>query len=145
NITFWKLGEQVLEVDATLPFDLALASRERRRLPGELEIRAIGDSTELSLLEAFTPSLRDTRGTMNLDLSVSGSWEQPRLAGFFAVHEGRTTIPALGVRYGPIQGRAAFVGDSMVIEDRITLASSEGELAIDGSIRFESLTQTALD
>ena len=34
NITFWKLGEPVLEIDARLPIDLALASRQRRRLPG---------------------------------------------------------------------------------------------------------------
>jgi hypothetical protein len=145
NITFWKLGEPVLEVDASLPFDLALASRQRRRLPGPIEIRATADSAELSLIEAFTPSIRSTTGTMSLDLGVTGTWEAPRLEGFFAVNEGRTTIPVLGVRYGPIQGRAAFVGDSMVIEDRITLASDEGELAIDGSIRFESLTRTALN
>jgi translocation and assembly module TamB len=145
NITFWKLGEPVLEVDARVPFDLALASRERRRLPGELEIRATADSADLSLMEAFTPSIRSTTGTMSLDLGVTGSWETPRLEGFFAVNEGRTTIPVLGVRYGPIQGRAVFVGDSMVIEDRITMASDEGELAIDGSIRFESLTRTALN
>lgn len=145
NITFWKLGEPVLEVDARLPFDLALASRARRRLPGAIEIRATADSADLSLIEAFSPSLRSTTGMLSLDLGVTGTWEEPRLEGFFAVTEGRTTIPALGVRYGPIQGRATFVGDSMLIEDRITMASDEGELAIDGSIRFESLTRTALN
>ena len=145
NVTFWKLGEPVLEVDARVPLDLALASRARRRLPGDIDIRATADSADLSLIEAFTPSIRSTTGTMSLDLGVTGSWEAPKLKGFFAVNEGRTTIPVLGVRYGPIQGRAVFVGDSMVIEDRITLASDEGELAIDGSIRFESLTRTALN
>jgi autotransporter translocation and assembly factor TamB len=145
NLTLWKLGEPVLEADATLPFDLALAPRAQRRLPGPIAIHAIADSAELSLIEAFTPSVRSTTGTMSLDLGVTGTWETPRLEGFFAVNEGRTTIPALGVRYGPIRGRATFMGDSMLIEDRITLASGEGELAIDGSIRFESLTRTALN
>ena len=144
NITFWKLGEEVLLVEATVPFDLALAARTQRRLPGPIEIRALADSADFSLLEAFTPSMRSTTGTMSLDLGVTGTWDDPQLDGFFAVNQGRTSIPALRVRYGPIQGRATFAGDSMVVE-RVTLASDEGELAIDGSIRFEDLNQTALN
>ncbi len=144
NVTFWRLGEPVLEVDANVPFDLALAARENRRLPGPIEIRATADSAELALLEAFTTSIRSTTGAMSLDLTIGGTWDEPELAGDAAVYLGRTTIPNLGVRYGPIQGRATFAGDSLVVE-RLTLASDEGELAIDGSVRFEDLSRTVLN
>lgn len=144
NLRFWKLGESVLEVDAEVPYDLALAPRERRRLGGALEIRAYADSADLAILEAFTPSVRNTTGAMALDLAITGTWDAPQLEGTAAVLEGRTTIPNLGVRYGPIDGGATFAGDSMVI-DTLRLSSGEGNLMIAGSVRFENLNTALLD
>src|SRR5690606_37019030 len=112
NLAFWRLGEPVLEVDARLPLDLALASREQRRLPGPIEIHAFADSADLSILEAFTTSVQETTGAMSLDLGITGTWAAPSLTGSAQVHEGRTSIPALGVRYGPIRGSATFAGDA---------------------------------
>ena len=68
NLSFWKTGESVLEVDVSVPFDLALVSRPNRRLPGEIAIAALADSADLSLLEAFTPSIRSARGTLRIDM-----------------------------------------------------------------------------
>ncbi|HRP08804.1 MAG TPA: translocation/assembly module TamB domain-containing protein, partial [Gemmatimonadales bacterium] len=144
NLAFWRLGEPVLEIDARLPFDLALAAREQRRLPGPIEIRAFADSADLSILEAFTTSMQETTGAMSLDLGITGTWASPRLEGSAQVHQGRTSIPALGVRYGPIQGSADFAGDSMIVNG-LTLASSEGELQVDGSVRFEDLSRANLN
>lgn len=144
NLRFWKLGETVLEVDGEVPFDLALAARARRQLPGPIEIHAIADSADLAILEAFTPSVRSTTGAMSLDLAITGSWDRPSLQGHAGVIQGRTTIPNLGVRYGPINGTAHFAGDSMVV-DSLHLASGEGELAIAGSVRFATLSTALLD
>ncbi len=143
NVAFWRLGEPVLEVDARLPFDLALAPREQRRLPGPIEIHAFADSADLSILEAFTTSVRSTTGAMSVDLGITGTWAAPALVGSAEVYQGRTSIPALGVRYGPIQGSASFAGDSMIV-DHLTLASSEGELEVGGSVRFEDLSRANL-
>ncbi|MEO8478502.1 MAG: translocation/assembly module TamB domain-containing protein [Gemmatimonadota bacterium] len=144
NITFWKTGSPVLEVDASLPFDLALASRAERRLPGPIEIHAYADSADLSILQALTPSVEDTRGAVSLDLQVDGTWDAPVLAGNLEIIEGRMTLPSLGVRYGPIFGRARFVGDSMVI-DSLSLSSGEGDLTVAGHIRFADLSDPRLD
>lgn len=144
NITFWKTGSPVLEVDASLPFDLALASRDTRRLPGPIEIHAYADSADLSILQALTPALQDTRGAVSLDLQVGGTWDAPALAGDLEIIEGRMTLPSLGVRYGPIFGRARFVGDSMVI-DSLLLSSGEGNLNVGGHIRFADLSDPRLD
>ncbi|HET9066427.1 MAG TPA: translocation/assembly module TamB domain-containing protein [Gemmatimonadales bacterium] len=144
NITFWKTGSPVLEVDASLPFDLALASREERRLPGPIEIHAYADSADLAILQALTPALRDTRGAVSLDLQVGGTWEAPALAGSLEIVEGRMTLPSLGVRYGPIFGRARFVGDSMVI-DSLLLSSGEGDLLVGGHVRFADLSDPRLN
>ena len=39
NLTFWRTGVPVVEVDATLPLDLAFGTVPRRQLPGPLEHR----------------------------------------------------------------------------------------------------------
>lgn len=144
NLTFWKLGDPVLEVDVAVPYDLALAARDDRTLPGPIDIRAIADSADLAILEAFTTSVRSTRGWMALDLGVTGSWDDPRLVGTASVTDGRMTIPNLGVRYGPIIGSARFTGDSMVV-DTLLLSSGEGDLVIEGVVRFEELSRAVLD
>ncbi|HET9132884.1 MAG TPA: translocation/assembly module TamB [Gemmatimonadales bacterium] len=144
RVAFWSVGEPVLEADISLPFDLALAARATRRLPGDLVIEAFADSAELVLLEAFTPSIRNTRGTLGLDLRVLGSWERPRLDGTVAVNEGRMTLPSLGVRYGPIDGRARFVDNAMVV-DSLRVASGGGDMVASGRVRFPSLSRPELD
>ncbi|MFZ9689996.1 MAG: translocation/assembly module TamB domain-containing protein, partial [Phycisphaerales bacterium] len=144
RVAFWTVGEPVLEVDISLPFDLALAPRETRRLPGELVIDAFADSAELVLLEAFTPSIRDTRGTLGLDLRVLGSWERPRLDGTVAINAGRMTIPSLGVRYGPITGRARFVDNAMVV-DSLRVANGGADMMASGRVCFPSLSRPELD
>lgn len=144
NVTFWKTGAPVLEVDLSLPFDLALAPRDQRRLPGPISLHAYADSADLAILQALTPEIRDTRGTISLDLQVDGSWDAPRLAGALDVSEGRMTIPELGVRYGPMFGHARFVGDSMAI-DSLVMSSGEGGLRIGGNLRFANLDDPILN
>jgi translocation and assembly module TamB len=144
NVAFWRTGAPVLEVDLALPYDLALASRTTRQLPGPIHIRALADSADLAILQALTTNLTQTRGTMSLDLEVGGTWDEPRLVGTMDITEGRMTIPSLNVRYGPIFGRARFVGDSMVI-DSLLLSSGEGDLTVQGQVRFIDLNDPRLD
>ncbi|MBA2292102.1 MAG: translocation/assembly module TamB domain-containing protein [Gemmatimonadales bacterium] len=144
NLAFWKTGEQVLEIDLSLPFDLALTGRPTRRLPGPIEVTALADSADLSLLEAFTPSIRNARGVLKVDMHGSGTWDSPRLDGTVAIVEGRMTLPDLGVRYGPINGVARFSGDSLVI-DTLAMSSGDGLATVSGSLRFRDLASPELD
>jgi len=144
RLTFWRTGDPILEVDLSLPYDLALARRNDRKLAGPLEITARADSVDLLVLEAFTPSIRDTRGTLFLDLQATGSWVEPRLDGAMAIHQGRMTIPSLGVRYGPMEGAVRFSGDSMIV-DTLQLNSGEGTLNVRGSLRFAELNRPVMN
>ncbi|MCA9722217.1 MAG: translocation/assembly module TamB domain-containing protein, partial [Gemmatimonadetes bacterium] len=47
-------------------------------------------------------------------------------------------------RYGPIFGHARFTGDSMVV-DSLLLSSGEGDMHVDGSVRFVDLAEPVLD
>lgn len=144
NLTFWRTGEPVLDVDVALPYDLALESREERKLPGPIAITARADSVDLGIFEAFTPSVRNSLGTMQLDLTASGTWSQPRFDGTAAIRGGQFRLPALGVTYGQIEGRARFSGDSLLL-DSLGMRSDGGSLTATGSVRFEQLTRAVLD
>lgn len=144
NLTFWRTGAPVLEVDGTVPMDLALAQRDTRQLPGELAIRARTDSVNLGVLEAFTPNLRRVRGNLAANVTVLGSWEAPRLGGEVRVRDGALDVPDLGVGYGPINGLIHFAGDSVLV-DTLRIGSSEGGvLDVGGGIQLERLNRTAL-
>ncbi len=144
HVTFWRTGDPVLEVDLTLPYDLALAARAERKLPGPIAITARADSVDIAVLEAFTPSIRNTSGTLQLDLQASGSWNAPRLDGTASIRGGRARLPALGVSYGRVEGRARFSGDSLLL-DSLGMRSAGGSLTATGSVRFAQLTRPLLD
>ena len=144
NLLLWRTGVQVLRVEARLPIDLALKKVPRRQLPGELYIHAEADSVNLALLEAFTPAVRRVEGRLQTDVEITGTWEAPRMSGSLDVLNGAATLPSLGVRYGYMNGRFNFMGDSIVVE-RFRTTSGPGELLLSGSIRFERLTSPVLD
>ena len=144
NLLLWRTGVQVLRVEARLPIDLALKQVEKRQLPGELYIHAEADSVNLALLEAFTPAIRRVQGLLKTNVEITGSWDAPRMAGSLEVIGGGATLPSLGVRYGNMNGRFNFMGDSIVVE-RFRTTSGPGDLLLSGSIRLEQLTSPILN
>ena len=143
NLTFWRTGRPVLDVDAVLPLDLALAAVSRRQLAGPIAIRGRADSVDLGVIEAFTPNLRKVLGTLAVDATVGGTWDTPRLGGYLQVRDGAAYVPGLRVTYGPINGRIRMSGDSL-IADSIVVRSGFGSATIGGGMRLERLTHPVL-
>ena len=144
NLTFWRTGVAVVEVDARLPLDLSLRGVETRQLPGPISIVARGDSVDLALVEAFTPNLRTVTGVLDLDARVEGQWDSPQLAGWVRVRNGAATVPDLGVRYEDISGTIRLSGDS-ITTDGIQVGGRFGALEIQGGLRLERLTRPLLN
>ena len=143
NLTFWRTGRPVLDVDATLPLDLAFLGVVRRQIPGDLMIRGRADSVDLGVIEALTANVRRVTGKLSIDAQVGGSWDAPRLGGRVGVREGSLFVPSLRVAYGPIDGGIRFTGDSLVA-DSITVGSGVGSLKLAGAVRLERLTHPIL-
>jgi translocation and assembly module TamB len=144
DLLLWRTGENVLDVGATLPLDLALRGAKERQVDGPLSVHAHGDSVDLAILEAVTPGVESVSGVLSSDVNVSGTWEAPRLSGEVQIRDGAMTVPGLGVRFGEVTGGAAFQGDSVVLRD-VALSSNGGTLGITGSIRLEDLARPVLD
>lgn len=157
NLTFWRTGEPILEVEAQLPMDLAFQDAAADRfLPGELMIRASADSLDLAVVEALTTNLRRVRGVVQADARIGGSWASPQMAGQIVISDAGMTVPSLGVRYEPFGGAIRFDGDSVYFDDLAIRGSSTlspglfqrttsaGGLAIGGSVRVPRLTEPEL-
>jgi len=144
NLLVWRTGQPVLRVQGQLPVDLALKSVPERRLKAPLLIRGTADSTDLGVIEAFTPTVRGVRGVLNAALELGGTWDAPRLSGYLSLSDAALTLPALGARYTGISGRARLSGDSIQL-DTLRLNSGQGTMRVTGGLRLEELTRPVLD
>jgi len=140
----WRSGQQILDVQAYLPLDLALESVPRRQLPDTLSVGARADSVDLSVLEALTPSLQRVTGVFSADLGIAGTWDAPRLRGDLQIANAAATIPTLSVRYEDVNGRLTFSGDTIAIQS-LSARSERGRADFTGIVRLEQLTHPVLD
>jgi autotransporter translocation and assembly factor TamB len=144
EVHLWRSGQQVLNVTAHLPLDLALIEVAQRQLPDTLSVQARADSVDLTVLEAVTPLLRQVVGVFNADLGVGGTWDAPQLRGGLEISGAGATIPALNVRYDDIGGRLVLRGDTIRVEG-LTARSEKGRAEVTGYLRLDRLTKPVLD
>jgi len=145
NLLLWRTGQTVLRVEASLPMDLGLHPVEDRRLPGPLRVRAVADSVDLGVLDAFSESVQQVRGNLFADVQIEGTWEDPRLTGTLGLTNARARVPGLGVGFRDIRGRAHMVGDTVVIDTLRIDGETGGSVDIAGWVRMENLTEPVLN
>lgn len=143
ELHLWRSGQQILNVTAHLPLDLALIPVAQRQLPDTLSVQARADSVDLGVLAAVTTTLRQVEGVFNADLGIGGTWEAPRLRGGLQIGNAAATIPALNVRYTDMNGGLSLRGDTIRV-DSITAVSERGRAQLTGYLRLERLTKPVL-
>ncbi|HKC37970.1 MAG TPA: translocation/assembly module TamB domain-containing protein, partial [Gemmatimonadales bacterium] len=144
EVHLWRSGQQVLNVAAHLPLDLALVPVAQRQLPDTLSVQARADSVDLGVLAAVTTTVRDVEGVFTADLGIGGTWEAPLLRGGLEIGNAAATIPALNVRYSNMNGSLSLRGDTIRV-DSLTLAGERGRAELSGYLRLERLTKPVLD
>ena len=144
EVHMWRSGQQILNVTAHLPLDLALVPVAQRQLPDTLSVQARADSVDLGVLAAVTTTLQQVEGVFNADLGIGGTWEAPRLRGGLEIGNAAATIPALNVRYTNLNGGVSLRGDTIRV-DSITATSERGHAELTGYVRLERLTKPVLD
>ena len=143
EVHLWRSGQQVLNVTAHLPLDLALAPVAQRQLPDTLSVQARADSVDLGVLAAVTTTVQQVEGVFNADLGIGGTWEAPRLRGGLEIGNAAATIPALNVRYAKMNGRLSLQGDTIRV-DSLTATSEQGRAELTGYLRLARLTKPVL-
>jgi len=144
NFLLWRSGTPVMRVEAQLPIDLAFRGATRRQLDGPLSVRAVGDSVDLAIIEAFVPTVDRVRGYFDADVQVQGTWRAPELAGSASVMGGGMRLLSLGVTWDSLNGRASFGGDSLALQ-QLSIVTGDGSLTATGSVKLEELSRPVLD
>jgi translocation and assembly module TamB len=125
--------QQVARVEASLPVDLALRTVPDRFVDAPITGQLIADSTELTVLEAFTTAVRGAAGRFDARIALTGTWDRPRIDGRVAVIDGAFGLPRLGsVRWRNVQGNIDFAGDTVHL--RTLTANSGGRGANTGRV-----------
>ena len=143
EVHLWRAGQQVLNVTAHLPLDLALVPVAQRQLPDTLSVQARADSVDLGVLAAVTTTVRQVEGVFTADVGIGGTWESPRLRGGLEIGNAAATIPALNVRYTSLNGSLSLRGDTIRV-DSIAAVSERGHGRVTGYMRLERLTKPLL-
>jgi translocation and assembly module TamB len=131
----FRHNRSVLEVNASVPVDLALETVPKRMLADSLRGTIRSDSVELAILETFSPAVVSASGTFAAKLDIGGVWPRPTLAGNITVAGGALGLKPLGgVRLSDINANLNFLGDSVQIE-RFSVNTREervGTLSLSG-------------
>ncbi|HLZ44111.1 MAG TPA: translocation/assembly module TamB domain-containing protein [Gemmatimonadales bacterium] len=143
ELRLWRSGQQVLNVTAHLPLDLALVPVDDRQLPDTLSVQARADSVDLGVLTAVTTTVKDVSGVFSANLGIGGTWDAPLLRGGLNIGHAAVTIPALSVRYVNINGRLNLHGDTIRV-DTVRAESDRGHAEVSGYVRLERLTKPTL-
>ena len=136
----------VLTARGEMPVDLALVAVEERLPDGAISATVRADSVELGVLEMLTPELQRATGRLDVDVSVGGTWERPRVDGRFAISNGEAGIPDLGIRLTGIAADVFLHGDSLHIRRFVARSGAvRGDTAaLTGFVRFDRLDEPVL-
>jgi autotransporter translocation and assembly factor TamB len=146
NLQLWRTGTPIMHLNAHLPIYLGLGdSIPNRRLDGPVTVRAVGDSVNLAIIEAFLPAVKRVHGLMSANLAIGGTWKSPSLQGFVSLRDGGMYLPALNVTWDSISGRADFAGDSAIVENIRVTSGDGGVLSVNGSVRLQELSKPFLN
>jgi translocation and assembly module TamB len=140
-------GRTAFSATASLPMDLALETRSRRLLDEPLTGRITSNAVDLSVFESIVPSLQRGTGQLNTDISLTGTWEQPRLTGQLTVDRGALTVEPLGIRLESLSTDVRLAGDTISIR-RLTARSGESRLdtmSLTGSVTIASVRDPVFD
>lgn len=113
-------GEFLLPIPARLP----VTPDPNGTLRGNLAGRVV----ERGFLTTFLPGLvQETKGDLDLDLRLSGTWSDPRLNGELNLARAAAYIPSAGITVTDVQLSARLADDRLLVEG-FRAKSGEGEI-----------------
>lgn len=98
----------------------------------------LADSTDLAIVEAFTPSLDRGEGLLRSRIDLRGTWGDPTIEGFMTVAGGAVDVVPLGIRLRDVEADISLAPgtDSLVIRRVSARSGPAGSLALQGFVSF---------
>lgn len=89
---------------------------------------------DLGVVQGFTTALTDVTGTVQANVRVTGSAQDPHPEGTITIANGFATVEPVGVRYRNIAGRIDLQPDRLHIDQITLLDNQESALTITGDL-----------
>jgi translocation and assembly module TamB len=125
----WLQGDFQLPVEARIPPAIQPAGSLRVALQGKVE--------EKGLLPAIFPGVvQKTRGRMELNGRVSGSWQNPEFRGSLKLSQAGALIPPLGIQLKEIDANIQLVDEKILVES-LSAESGPGRIEGKGTVWLE--------
>ncbi len=125
-----------LEADFHLPVPARLPAKVDGTGPVQLAVRA--EMREKGLLSALFPGLiQESRGRLDLNGAVSGTWDNPRVNGVLKVEQAGATLPATGIRVSDVTMEARFEDEAVHVTS-FRAVSGPGSIEGSGTLRLRN-------
>lgn len=128
-----------MRASAALPLALTLGLPPAGRLlpTGSVEGTLVADTVPLALLASVAPDVTDVSGVFSASMSLTGTSEQPALAGTAVLRGGALTVRAARQHYSEISGTLTL-RDRRILVDSVRVRS-DGLALLTGSVEFPEL------
>ncbi len=156
NATLDQQANKSARINGTLPVNLALTTPEESTsgtglsqniaMEGGIDFKIRSDSMNINwVLPFIDPSLLDVlEGALTAEMDITGTAQDPQLAGTGRLVEGRIRSPLLGVIYEDLESDVAL-NNNVITLTNTKLQSGEGFVSGNGSIELNDLTTAILD
>lgn len=139
----------ILNLRAELPIItdiLELASGTSPLAEGELRGKITSEKIRLSELfpeELVSDYIADPKGTLAMDLSLSGGWEQPKVLGSVNINKGAVTLAYFGRRFTDINLDVTAT-DNQVLLRELSVHEDDSYMKAKGDMQFSGVKPTAV-
>lgn len=108
-------GKTALEMNASLPLDLALEPGHTRQRDEALTGRIVSNRADLALLESLFPDVTSARGRFSTDVQLAGTWEHPRFRGQVLMDSAAIGLANLGIRLENATADIGLANDTVFV------------------------------
>jgi autotransporter translocation and assembly factor TamB len=112
----WLTAKGFAPLSLFSPTPAAEAGRHIAARPGdEINLEVASSQIDLGAIQGFTSYLTNVTGTMQANVNITGSGEDPHLNGAIDVNNGAFTVPDLGMTYAALQAHVDLKPDAVTL------------------------------
>jgi translocation and assembly module TamB len=135
NLKFGLLKRSSINGNFKLPGFSQLPLKPKQIMTGK--IKATFD--DLSILPTFVPAIEKSQGKVNMDVTLNGRLDNPKVKGLIAVKNAAISLPVAGLELKKMNATLRGSGnDSLKMQARVN--SGKGQLKLNGKAKLLSAT-----
>ena len=149
DATLQQSPTEAITVKGTVPTSLFQASETGGHVPpaeGDVvDLQIKSTPIALGLVQGFTTQLTNVTGTLEADVRVTGSGQDPHLQGYVDIKNGAFGVPATGISYTGLDTRLELSEDTISIR-KFSITDEEGApLTVSGELAVHAKEVGAVD